>query len=132
VVDEAMHQSESTNAWNGSEIELEVRETKRELASERADRLRCAPSVAQMGSMQPLVCAVAGGLLTIFFCVHGWLQLGFCLHSFGHMGLGDSGHGFWTFLHHMADLAPKETKVVVISAFPFLLHQFTVFAEFIR
>jgi hypothetical protein len=34
-------------------VKLDFKETKRELASEGAEVLRCASSVAQMGSMQP-------------------------------------------------------------------------------
>jgi hypothetical protein len=32
----------------------------------------------------------------------------------------------------MAGLSAEKAEVVVISAFPFLLRQFTVFSEFIR
>jgi hypothetical protein len=37
--------------------------------------------VAWTGSAQPSVHAEVRGLL-MFFCIHGWLWLGLCLHGF--------------------------------------------------
>jgi hypothetical protein len=68
-------------------MKLDVRETKRELVSERVEALRHASSVAQTGSMQPWVHAEVGGLL-IFFCIHSQLQLRLHLHGFGCLALG--------------------------------------------
>ena len=51
----------------GSEIAEDVKETRRELGSERADTLsRITSEVAQGGSMQSSACAEARGLLSFF------------------------------------------------------------------
>ena len=107
----------------------DVNDTRREIGSERADALRRTTSVLALGgSTQSSASAEAGGLLSLFFRIWGFLFLG--LSSAGLSLRGGQG-GLRTILGRVANSSVEHAEIVVETVLPFRVRELPILPQLI-